>query len=591
MVVDLLKENGEPDEYTEALDLISRLVNPRYGQAASANAAILLGDVMTVELLLDLLEHQDGLVAVMASEILTSIHSLEAERLESMIQMCPAGMTKLLNRVPDRSREEVSNQAIILIQQLTVSNEEMKKAVAFNEVISHCVASKNMTVFILVCAAFFNDTITRIQGFDTLFGIIESEGGVSEPGAVVQDCLQICCNVLTDSETCQRLFYEMGGGWHFKLLDFFSPDVLEKLSPQSNALAGPEDEGDEQEEGAPPLWCQLPARLHCAIFAVKALLASLGSAGAVSTGKAAVVSSCADEILGACAHWLVRSGPRELLPHCFALVLKMLLSIDSLAARMFDILLKYEKTVRGRHTPVALSALPVLHFNWSSTSAGDKMMISLSCLLADRYIYPCTSWTCSGGGEEQEGAEEHFVAVQSLRVLNTMLQRDEMASGMVLQHILAPPPPDEFPDDTGLAGSDDAAVHMEFGSAVFGTLVKALSAIAESPAVGGVGASLKTQVDIAIRASNILSLIFIHGGVLASELSTALLTAHLADAKFAALSASQPILPHLLSLVARIVRLPGVGYTIASAVLRVLSGAACGCERASRQVSCLCHVL
>lgn len=73
----------------------------------------------------------------MASEILTSIHSLESDCLENMIQMCPAGMTKLLNRVPDRSREEVSNQAIILIQQLTVSNEEMKKAVAFNEVLSH----------------------------------------------------------------------------------------------------------------------------------------------------------------------------------------------------------------------------------------------------------------------------------------------------------------------------------------------------------------------------------------------------------------------------------------------------------------------
>jgi hypothetical protein len=134
LVVEMLKENCEPDEYMEALDLITRLVNPKYGKAASDNAAILLGDVMTVELLLDLLEHEDGLVAVMASEILTSIHSLEAHRLETMIQTCPAGMTKLLNRVPDRSREEVSNQAIILIQQLTVSNEEMKKAVAFNEV-------------------------------------------------------------------------------------------------------------------------------------------------------------------------------------------------------------------------------------------------------------------------------------------------------------------------------------------------------------------------------------------------------------------------------------------------------------------------
>jgi hypothetical protein len=43
-------------------------------------------------------------------------------------------MNKLLQRLPDSSREEVRNQAIVLIQQLTSSNEEMKKTVVFNEV-------------------------------------------------------------------------------------------------------------------------------------------------------------------------------------------------------------------------------------------------------------------------------------------------------------------------------------------------------------------------------------------------------------------------------------------------------------------------
>ena len=44
------------------------------------------------------------------------------------------GMNKLLQRLPDSSREEVRNQAIVLIQQLTSTNEEMKKTVVFNEV-------------------------------------------------------------------------------------------------------------------------------------------------------------------------------------------------------------------------------------------------------------------------------------------------------------------------------------------------------------------------------------------------------------------------------------------------------------------------
>jgi hypothetical protein len=44
------------------------------------------------------------------------------------------GMNKLLQRLPESSREEVRNQAIVLVQQLTANNEEMKKTVVFNEV-------------------------------------------------------------------------------------------------------------------------------------------------------------------------------------------------------------------------------------------------------------------------------------------------------------------------------------------------------------------------------------------------------------------------------------------------------------------------
>lgn len=50
--------------------------------------------------------------------------------------ICCPGMIKLLQRLPDSSREEVRNQAIVLIQQLTSNNEEMKKTVVFNEVLS-----------------------------------------------------------------------------------------------------------------------------------------------------------------------------------------------------------------------------------------------------------------------------------------------------------------------------------------------------------------------------------------------------------------------------------------------------------------------
>ena len=43
-------------------------------------------------------------------------------------------MNKLLQRLSDNAREELRNQALMFVQQLTASNEEMKKTVVFNEV-------------------------------------------------------------------------------------------------------------------------------------------------------------------------------------------------------------------------------------------------------------------------------------------------------------------------------------------------------------------------------------------------------------------------------------------------------------------------
>lgn len=133
-ILDFLQEQGSAEEYQEALDVIYRLVKCKDQRASAANAGIILGDVNAVELLLDLLNHEDLTVGVMTSQILTEIHACNGAALEQQIQQIPDGMNKLLQRLPDSSREEVRNQAIVLIQQLTSSNEEMKKTVVFNEV-------------------------------------------------------------------------------------------------------------------------------------------------------------------------------------------------------------------------------------------------------------------------------------------------------------------------------------------------------------------------------------------------------------------------------------------------------------------------
>jgi aminopeptidase N len=90
-VLESLREQGSHEEYEESLDLISRLVKCRNRDVARANTAIILNDKKNVELLLDLLEHETMTVGVMASQILTEVHSNDGERLENQIQDCPAG--------------------------------------------------------------------------------------------------------------------------------------------------------------------------------------------------------------------------------------------------------------------------------------------------------------------------------------------------------------------------------------------------------------------------------------------------------------------------------------------------------------------
>ena len=133
-ILSLLYEPGSAEEYQESLDILLRLISCRDESIAEINVNRLLESPKSVELFLDLLEHEDLTVAVMVNQILTEIHLRKASTLEGLIQESPAGMNKLLQRLSDHSREEVRNQALVFVQQLTSSNEEMKKTVVFNEV-------------------------------------------------------------------------------------------------------------------------------------------------------------------------------------------------------------------------------------------------------------------------------------------------------------------------------------------------------------------------------------------------------------------------------------------------------------------------
>jgi len=90
-ILQVLQDRASSEEYTECLYVLDSLVKCKDPAATAANAEQILEDSSNAELLLDLLEHADPTIGVMASQVLTELHAADAARLEDLIQLCPDG--------------------------------------------------------------------------------------------------------------------------------------------------------------------------------------------------------------------------------------------------------------------------------------------------------------------------------------------------------------------------------------------------------------------------------------------------------------------------------------------------------------------
>lgn len=92
-IMDILRrDDSSIEELQEALDLVEKLVARRSNSGAGkSNSELLLSDTSNIELLLDLLEHDDVITGVTAIKILTDLHLNDSVYLEKSIQQCPNG--------------------------------------------------------------------------------------------------------------------------------------------------------------------------------------------------------------------------------------------------------------------------------------------------------------------------------------------------------------------------------------------------------------------------------------------------------------------------------------------------------------------
>ena len=143
------------------------------------------------------------------------------------------------------------------------------------------------------------------EGFDILFGIIDKEGGSKDAGSqVIRDCLQIVSNILHNSETCQRLFFDMGGNiWYNRLAEFFHPTILEDPI-----------EGFDS-----------PSKKMCCKYAMIALCNSLESTD-LKTKKRLGDSTHA--IMSSACFWLSRRSPMDLLQPARNLINQIIFNLN-----------------------------------------------------------------------------------------------------------------------------------------------------------------------------------------------------------------------------------------------------------------------
>ena len=129
-----------------------------------------------VTMILNLLEDFDFQVRRPATCLLTAMLKNCLSEVQEAVLVSPMGISRIMDLLSD-SREVVRNDALLLLLQLTRSNRQIQKIVAFD------------------------------NAFDRLLGIIQVEGW-SDGGIVVEDCLMIIHNLLSGNNSNQAFFRE-----------------------------------------------------------------------------------------------------------------------------------------------------------------------------------------------------------------------------------------------------------------------------------------------------------------------------------------------------------------------------------------------
>lgn len=185
LIGSLDKDGEDVDTVKVVLETLLMLFSPNQDSPeASEEIALWLADEFTqrqenITLLLDFIDSGDFYSRLYSLQLLAAILSARTERTEECVFTAPLGISRLV-AVLDDQREAIRNEGISLLIFLTPTSIEIQKLVAFE------------------------------NAFERLFAIIDADGGLSDGGRTVEDCLILLANLLRHNTSNQSLFRESG---------------------------------------------------------------------------------------------------------------------------------------------------------------------------------------------------------------------------------------------------------------------------------------------------------------------------------------------------------------------------------------------
>lgn len=184
LIASLTKDADDVDTLKVVLETLLALFRPsEHSPEASDEIAFWLADEFTMRqdnmtVLLDLLDTPDLYSRLYPLQLIRQCADARPDRTRECIQTAPMGTSRLAAMLDD-PRDMVRNEALVVLSDLTRSSSELQKVFVFEDV------------------------------FAKVFAMIHADGGLTQGGIVVQDCLSLLANLIRFNVSNQMYFTKM----------------------------------------------------------------------------------------------------------------------------------------------------------------------------------------------------------------------------------------------------------------------------------------------------------------------------------------------------------------------------------------------